>query len=59
MNSYPYFDAENSSLRFDEMVNALQQRGPDDVVLFHACCHNPCGVSPNPDQWLVLAELAE
>jgi len=58
MNSYPYFDAENSSLRFEEMINALQQRGPDDVVLFHACCHNPCGVSPNPDQWQILADLA-
>ena len=58
MNSYPYFDAENSSLRFDEMVNALQQRGPDDIVLFHACCHNPCGVSPNPDQWQILADMA-
>ena len=58
MYSYPYFDAEISRLRFDEMIDALQQRGPDDVVLFHACCHNPCGVSPSPDQWRVLAELA-
>jgi len=58
MHSYPYFDAENSSLRFDEMIAALQQRGPGDAVLFHACCHNPCGVSPNPDQWQVIAEIA-
>ena len=58
MHSYPYFDADDSSLRFDEMVEALQQRGPGDVVLFHACCHNPCGVSPNPDQWQVIADIA-
>lgn len=58
MNSYPYFDAHSSSLRFDAMVEALQQRGAGDVVLFHACCHNPCGVSPDPDQWQVLADLA-
>ena len=58
MHSYPYFDAENSSLRFDEMIAALQQRGPGDVVLFHACCHNPCGVSPNPEQWQVIANIA-
>ncbi len=58
MHSYPYFDAEDSSLRFDEMVQALQQRGPGDVVLFHACCHNPCGVSPNPEQWQVIADIA-
>ena len=58
MHSYPYFDAENSSLRFNDMLEALQQRGPGDVVLFHACCHNPCGVSPDPEQWRQLAELA-
>jgi len=58
MHSYPYFDAENSSLRFDEMVQALQQRGSGDMVLFHACCHNPCGVSPDPEQWQVIADIA-
>ncbi len=58
MHSYPYFDADNSSLRYGEMVEALQQRGPGDVVLFHACCHNPCGVSPNPEQWQAIADIA-
>jgi aspartate aminotransferase len=58
MHSYPYFDAENSSLRFDDMTAALQQRGPGDMVLFHACCHNPCGVSPNPEQWQIIADIA-
>ncbi len=58
LDSYPYFDAENSTLRYDDMIAALQQRGPGDIVLFHACCHNPCGVSPDADQWQVIADLA-
>jgi aspartate aminotransferase len=58
MHSYPYFDAENSGLRYDDMIAALQQRGPGDIVLFHACCHNPCGVSPNPEQWQEIANIA-
>ena len=58
MHSYPYFDADNSSLRFEDMMQALQQRNTDDVVLFHACCHNPCGVSPNPEQWQAIADVA-
>jgi aspartate aminotransferase len=58
MNSYPYFDAKNSVLLFDEMIAALQQRSAGDVVLFHACCHNPCGVSPSPEQWHIIADLA-
>ena len=58
MHSYPYFDAESSSLRYEDMIHALQQRGPGDAVLFHACCHNPCGVSPDPQQWQVIADIA-
>lgn len=58
MNSYPYFDAAKSELRYDAMMAALRERGPDDIVLFHACCHNPCGVSPNPEQWHAIADLA-
>jgi aspartate aminotransferase len=58
MHDYPYFDAAGSSLRYAEMMDALQQRGPGDVVLFHACCHNPCGVSPDPQQWHAIADLA-
>jgi aspartate aminotransferase len=55
---YPYFDGEKSALRFNDMMDTLRQRGPDDVVLFHACCHNPCGVSPNPEQWEAITDLA-
>ena len=58
LESYPYFDRERSALRFDEMMNSLASRGPGDVVLFHGSCHNPCGVSPRPDQWAQIAELA-
>ena len=58
MHSYPYFDRQHSSLRFDEMIEAIRQRGPGDAVLFHACCHNPCGVSPDPEQWQVIANVA-
>jgi len=58
MNSYPYFDGNSNDLRFDDMIAALRDKGPGDVVLFHACCHNPCGVSPSPDQWDAITDLA-
>ena len=58
MESYPYFDEINSDLRYDDMMAALRNRGPGDVVLFHACCHNPCGVSPDPAQWEAITDLA-
>ncbi|MCH8228331.1 MAG: aspartate/tyrosine/aromatic aminotransferase [Proteobacteria bacterium] len=58
MDSYPYFDEINSDLRYDDMMRALKNRGAGDVVLFHACCHNPCGVSPDPAQWESITDLA-
>jgi aspartate aminotransferase len=58
MDSYPYFDRRASSLRYEAMLDALATRGPGDVVLFHACCHNPCGVSPEPQQWEAITDLA-
>jgi aspartate aminotransferase len=58
LERYPYFDSELSALRFEEMMAALSERGPGDVVLFHACCHNPCGVSPDSGQWGAVADLA-
>ena len=58
LESYPYFDRQQSALRYEDMMNALAERGPGDVVLFHACCHNPCGVSPDSGQWEAIADLA-
>ena len=58
MESYPYFDRNLSDLRFDDMMTALKDKGPGDVVLFHACCHNPCGVSPDPQQWEAITDVA-
>jgi aspartate aminotransferase len=58
LESYPYFDRQESALRYEDMMNALGERGPGDVVLFHACCHNPCGVSPDSGQWEAIADLA-
>ncbi|RZT39502.1 amino acid aminotransferase [Cupriavidus agavae] len=51
VESYPYYDAETGGLKFDAMVAALEAIPQGDVVLLHACCHNPTGVDLNEDQW--------
>jgi len=30
----------------------------EDIVLLHACCHNPTGMDPSPEQWQVVADVA-
>lgn len=51
VKTYPYYDYDSKSLKFDEMLAALSQVSPDDVVLFHACCHNPSGMDFTTEQW--------
>ncbi|WP_323844606.1 amino acid aminotransferase [Microbulbifer magnicolonia] len=59
IKSYPYYDRATSSLQFDAMVDTLKNVGEGDLVLFHACCHNPCGADLSREQWKVLAEMAQ
>jgi len=28
-----------------------------DIVLLHACCHNPTGMDPSPDQWEMITDI--
>ena len=56
--SYPYFDAERGTLDFQRRYDALADVPAGDVVVFHACCHNPTGADPSAGQWQQLAQLA-
>ena len=55
--SYPYFDARVNGLAFDAMLDALRQVPAGNVVLLHACCHNPTGVDPTPEQWQQIGDV--
>ncbi|KAJ5094564.1 aminotransferase [Penicillium angulare] len=55
---YPYWDKENKSLDLENMLKTLDQEAkPGDVVVLHACAHNPTGVDPKRRQWKRIAEL--
>jgi aspartate/tyrosine/aromatic aminotransferase len=55
--TYAYFDASKNGLAFEEMLRDLANVKPGDTVLLHACCHNPTGVDPTPEQWERLGTL--
>ena len=59
VRDYPYYDAASQSLRGEEMLTALAAVPDGDVVLLHACCHNPSGVDLEPRHWEAVASLAE
>jgi hypothetical protein len=59
VHEYPYYDPATQSLRADAMFDAVAQVPAGDVVLLHACCHNPSGVDLAPEHWQRVAEMAQ
>lgn len=58
--SYAYVDSNTNRLDFPAMLASLKQIPQGDVVLLHACCHNPTGFDLSAEQWQeVLAVLQE
>jgi aromatic-amino-acid transaminase len=53
---YPYVGADNR-LDFDAMLATLGDVPKGDVVLLHACCHNPTGFDLSHDQWRQVLEV--
>jgi aspartate/tyrosine/aromatic aminotransferase len=53
----PYFDAKTNALAWDDFLGGVNQIPAGDVLLLHACCHNPTGIDPTPQQWNQLAEV--
>lgn len=59
VESYPYLDGTCRALDFDGMLSALSSASKGDVVLLHACCHNPSGIDPTADQWRTIASTLQ
>ncbi len=55
---YPYYNPATKGLSFDVFIEALEKVPAGDVVLLHACCHNPTGVDLTPGQWQQVAASA-
>jgi aspartate/tyrosine/aromatic aminotransferase len=55
--SYQYLDGSAGGLDMEGLLSALGQAASGDVVVLHACCHNPSGVDPTPEQWRAIADI--
>ena len=59
VNNYAYYDAATHGLRFDAMLASLNQIPEGDLVVLHACCHNPTGVDLTPAQWEKVIDVVK
>lgn len=59
VKKYTYYNSETQSLDFDGMLSAMQTMAAGDVIILHACCHNPSGIDPTTEQWKQIAETVK
>ncbi|MGB4074697.1 amino acid aminotransferase [Pseudomonas sp.] len=55
---YPYVGTDNQ-LQVEAMLAALSHVPKGDVVLLHACCHNPTGFDLSADDWRRVLEVVK
>jgi len=56
---YNYYDAVNMCLDFPALVASLEAVPAGDIVLLHACCHNPSGVDLSEEQWKQVVAIGK
>ena len=57
LKPHPYYDTSQHTIDIDAMLEALRSAPKGDVVLLHACCHNPSGLDPDEKEWLAIADV--
>lgn len=55
---YPYVGADNR-VNVPGMLRALEAAPKGDVVLLHACCHNPTGFDLSQQDWQAVLEVVK
>jgi aromatic-amino-acid transaminase len=59
VETYPYSRERGRELDFVGMVGCLSGLPAGDVVILHACCHNPTGLDLTPEQWAEVIEVVK
>lgn len=58
VRTFAPIDFGTQTFRLDAALEALSLAEPGDVLLLQACCHNPTGIDPKPEDWQALAAFA-
>lgn len=55
--TYPYYDAHARTLRFEEMLQTVEQIPAGEILFLQAATHNPTGLDPDLAQWRQLRDV--
>ncbi len=59
VKTYAYYDATAQGIAFNALLADLGSARAGDVVVLHACCHNPTGYDLTQEQWQAVIELVK
>ncbi|KAL2406546.1 Aspartate aminotransferase, cytoplasmic [Exophiala dermatitidis] len=60
VKTYPYWNPTKKALDFERLLEVLEsEANKGDVIILHACAHNPTGMDPTREQWTAIATLCE
>ncbi len=57
LKPYPYYDTGEHTIRIHAWLDSLRGVPKGDIVLLHACCHNPSGIDPSEEEWREIADV--
>jgi aromatic-amino-acid transaminase len=57
VKQYAYYDAATRGLDFAGLHRDLLSAARGDIIVLHACCHNPTGVDLDDGQWTTVIDL--
>lgn len=57
--NYAYVDSETNRLDFPAMLADVKKIPQGDIILLHACCHNPTGFDLSAEQWQQLLPIIQ
>ena len=57
VDAYPYLNRESKTVDVDALMGKLSTLDKQDIVVFHACCHNPSGAELQPADWDEIAKV--
>ena len=57
VEAYSYLNDAGRGLDFEALMSTLRGIRAGDIVLLHACCHNPTGIDPTREQWKQIADV--
>ena len=59
VKQYRYYNPKTISLDIEGLLEDLGSASEGDVVLLHACAHNPTGVDPTKEDWKRIANVVQ